>query len=89
MKSVVEVVEFEVPRKEATDLGGGSWVWELSAWRGVREISLDATMALACGGDAVLTVHATPMGLKRVRRYCKEQGYKELTEELPQEDLSE
>jgi len=67
-----EHTEFKVPAEEATGLTTGQWIWEVSAWRGVREASLSAV-----GSRGFLVVTATPGAMKRVRRFCKGRGFSE------------
>jgi hypothetical protein len=71
--SKFQFVEFKVPAAEARGLNSGQWIWELSGWPGVKSASLE-------GLFGYLSVEATPKALKRIRAFCKERGYTEVTD---------
>ena len=62
---------FEIPYEEAAGINRGQWIWEIGAWCGVRK----ATLRTACG-TGWLDVEATPRAMKRIRRFCRERGFK-------------
>jgi hypothetical protein len=76
--------EFEVPREEAAGLNRGRWIWEVSAWPGVRSAALSAPPG---HGTSYLTVTATKTAMKRIRAFCDERGFEEVTNEDEEKDF--
>lgn len=66
-----QVETFEVPYEEAAGLNRGQWIWEIGAWRGVRKATLRTAW-----GTRWLDVEATARAMRRIRRFCRERGFK-------------
>lgn len=71
--SKYQSAEFKVPVREASGLDSGQWIWEIAGWPGVKSASLEGLFGF-------LSVEATATALKRIRAFCKERGYKEVTD---------
>ena len=70
-RPIAQAETFEIPYEEAAGLNLGRWIWEIGAWRGVRKATLRTAW-----GTGWLDVEATPRAMKRIRRFCRERGFK-------------